>query len=197
MKCCWSVGLLVCVWPGSAVAQAQPEPLPAPLVQAWEKAGAKTGWLGQAKGGDGLLFSAKLDSLKVAGVVPAFRFSRWHSGRIGTLPTPDKAFGLSFQDTRMGSGLKELAGLKNLAALRLDGTQVTDAGLKELAALNNLAALDLRRTKVTDAGLKELAALNNLAALDLRGTKVTDAGLKGLARLNNLAWLSLRGTQGI
>ncbi len=35
-------------------------------------------------------------------------------------------------------------------------TQVTDTGLKELAGLKQLAALDLRDTKVTDAGVADL-----------------------------------------
>jgi internalin A len=36
-------------------------------------------------------------------------------------------------------------------------TQITDAGLKELAALKNLQTLNLNGTQITDAGLKELA----------------------------------------
>ena len=53
-------------------------------------------------------------------------------------------------------GLKELAALKNLTALRLDRTQVTDAGLKELVVLKSLTSLRLDRTQVTDTGLKEI-----------------------------------------
>jgi len=49
-----------------------------------------------------------------------------------------------------------------------------------LAELKNLTALDLSFTPITDAGLKELASLNNLTTLYLYGTQVTDAGLKEL-----------------
>ena len=51
-----------------------------------------------------------------------------------------------------------------------------------MAGLKNLQALDLGRTKVTDAGLKELAGLKSLHALYLDGTQVTDAGLKKLRK---------------
>ena len=44
---------------------------------------------------------------------------------------------------------------------------VTAASLKELAALKNLIALNLTGTWVTDAGMKELAALRNLRILSL------------------------------
>ena len=54
---------------------------------------------------------------------------------------------------------------------------MTDAGLKELAALKSLQTLDLDGTKVTDAGLKDLATLESLQALDVSGTKVTVAGV--------------------
>jgi internalin A len=40
--------------------------------------------------------------------------------------------------------------------LGLIDTNVTDSGLKELAGLRNLHSLYLFGTKVTDAGLKEL-----------------------------------------
>ena len=77
-----------------------------------------------------------------------------------------------------------------MQSLSLSGPQVTDAGLKELAVLKNLTALRLS-ARVTDAGLKELAVLKNLTALDLNGTAVTDAGLKELAGLKSLQSLDL------
>jgi len=91
-------------------------------------------------------------------------------------------------------GLKELAGLENLAALRIDMTGITDAGLKHLAGLKNLHTLNLSQTKITDAGLKHLAGLTNLQTLALTNTKVTDAGLKELKGLKKLGVLYLPGT---
>ena len=44
---------------------------------------------------------------------------------------------------------------------------MTDAGLKELAGLKSLQTLDLNGTQVTDAGLKELAGLKSLQTLNL------------------------------
>ena len=58
--------------------------------------------------------------------------------------------------------LKELAALKQLKALEINGAMVTDAGLKELAGLQHLQELHLFQSKVSDAGLKELAALKQL-----------------------------------
>jgi hypothetical protein len=40
-----------------------------------------------------------------------------------------------------------------MIALSLSNSQVTNDGLRELAGLKNLAALDLRGTRVTDAGV--------------------------------------------
>ena len=91
--------------------------------------------------------------------------------------------------------LKELAGLKSLRYLGLNGTKVTDAGLKEIAGLKGLQTLDLFGTKVTDDGLKELAGFNNLQVLALANTQVTDTGLKHLAGLNSLHTLKLGGTK--
>jgi hypothetical protein len=54
------------------------------------------------------------------------------------------------------TGLKELAGLKDLQTLDLGFTQITDAGLKELAGLKGLQDLDLRETKVSQVGVAEL-----------------------------------------
>jgi hypothetical protein len=68
-------------------------------------------------------------------------------------------------------------------SFNLSKTQVTAVGLKELAGFKNLASLRLRRVSrgpVTDAWLKELAAFPHLAALDLAETRTTGVGLKEL-----------------
>jgi hypothetical protein len=54
--------------------------------------------------------------------------------------------------------MKELADLKNLRALLLQYTQVTDAALSDLATLKSLQILNLEGTKVTDADLREIAS---------------------------------------
>ena len=58
--------------------------------------------------------------------------------------------------------------LKNLIALALSGTNVSDEGTEgKLGNLKSLKVLDLSLTNLTDAGLKELVNLNNLVYLDL------------------------------
>ncbi len=127
-------------------------------------------------------FDEREDIFESSTVVPAFRFTPNHFGKLNGLPDTLRPFGLQLAHTRMtNAGLKELAALKNLTILNLEGTEVTDTGLKELAALKKLTALSLSDTEVTDAGVKELAALQNLTSLDLSGANVTDAGLKELA----------------
>jgi internalin A len=87
------------------------------------------------------------------------------------------------------AGLKELAGLKILRTLEINGN-VTDAGLKDLAAglkelggLKNLQKFDLQNNyEVTDAGLKELTGLTSLQTLWLYRTKATAKGVAALQK---------------
>lgn len=91
------------------------------------------------------------------------------------------------------SGLKHLAGMKQLKTLGLDHTSVSDAGLTELIHLQNLTELNLRMTAVTDAGLLQLASMRQLRVLNLQFTKITDVGLKNMAKCQQLAVLRLQG----
>jgi poly(3-hydroxybutyrate) depolymerase len=170
-----------------------PEPLPAELVGAWKKAGAKVGWQGPNDAG----FRAPRPGEKgKEGEVPAFLFARWKDGLLRALPAPEQAFGLDLHGTSLtDAGLKEVATLKQLRALHLGNTKVTDAGLKTLAGLEHLEILALNGAQVTDPGLKALAALKQLRSLNLSSTKVTDAGLKGLAGVGRLETLYLRDTR--
>ncbi len=162
--------------------------MPKTIRAAWENAGAKVGWIKP----DG-----EWDDANEAkpGEIPAFAFVIVQ-GAISKLPVPDQRFGIDLSGTRVTSApandtdLRELAGLKQLQALKLVATRVTDVGLKELAGLTQLLTLDLSATQVT--GLKELSRLPRLQSLSLNSTKVTDAGLKGLAGLTELQTLCLR-----
>ncbi len=82
----------------------------------------------------------------------------------------------------------------NLCALELP-TQTTNAGVSHLSALRNLTALELRYSSVSDDGLSHLSGLTNLTVLDLTGTSMSDAGLSHLSGLTNLTFLGLSGTQ--
>jgi hypothetical protein len=178
-------------------AAGQDDELPADLVAAWEKAGARVGWMrlhtARLVGPTAFL---PLKERPEADYVPAFQFRSWPEGVVPKLPAPAVSFGLDLRETKVtDAGLKDLAGLQSLQVLRLSFTPVTDAGLKELAGLKSLQVLSLHSTSVTDAGLKELAGFKSLQAMDLGGTKVTDEGLKELARLKSLDSLYLRDTK--
>src|ERR1700677_234720 len=162
-----------------ALAQQQkPAPLPADIVAAWEKAGARAGWVRDDLYGHPDL---QTDIDDKEGYIPAIQFRRGRPGmiaRLPQLPQPPRAFGLSLANTEFSdAGLKELAGMKHLQALNLDGTKVTGARLHELAASTSLRALNLFHVKITPAGLRGLAKVESLEVLHLGHSPLMDAEL--------------------
>jgi phage terminase large subunit GpA-like protein len=102
---------------------------------------------------------------------------------------------LKLDDTLItDAGLKEVAELKQLTMLSLWDTMVTDAGLKESAGLRQLTTLYLSGTLVRGEGLGELAGLMRLTTLYLEFTRLTEAGLKELAGLNQVTSLNFSFT---
>lgn len=181
MRGLWMVALaasFVGATPALALIQQKgPGPLPAEIVAAWEKAGAKVGWLGSNEVGY-LEFRSNMGDRKDQ-ELPAVEFKVWQTGAVDGLPQPACDFGLSLCYTALpDAGLKEIAKLKSLRSLDVGCTGVTDAGLKDLAALQFLQCLSLKGTEVTETGLKELASLKSLRTLDLSSTQITDGGLK-------------------
>lgn len=88
--------------------------------------------------------------------------------------------------------LDALAGVaKQVVALNLARSAVTNDGLAKLEPLQNLMRLHLENTSISDAGLGHLAGLTRLEYLNLYGTKVTDEGLKHLEGLDALERLYL------
>src|SRR5262245_50092143 len=69
----------------------EPKPLPAEVTAAWEKAGAKAGWLGRIKLGHPVF---RATAAGKEGEVPAFQFREWRDGAIAKLPQPGAPFGL-------------------------------------------------------------------------------------------------------
>src|SRR5262245_20833269 len=69
-------------------------PLPEELVKAWQKAGAKTGWMGPYRRYGHSVFMTDRKDLDEARMVPAFQFSTWRAGVTGTLAAPAAPFGL-------------------------------------------------------------------------------------------------------
>jgi internalin A len=181
---------------GNAAAQEKgkpPEPIPEKEWTAWVTAGGTIGVMHEFVPG---LVRFKVTDRAGPGDLPAFRFDDWPpKQKLSALPAITVPFGLDFHDQKLADDdLKELAGLKNLRYLRLNGTQVTNAGMKQLAGLSDLQAVDLGGTQVSDAGLKELAGLKKLQLLLLDSTKVTNEGLKELTSLKSLRAVNLRKT---
>jgi hypothetical protein len=70
-----------------------PAALPTDLVAAWQKAGAKVGWMRwTARSSLKLAFVPEKEGQ--SGDVPAFRFSPWEAGILPRLPAPTVPFGL-------------------------------------------------------------------------------------------------------
>ena len=90
--------------------------------------------------------------------------------------------GASFKEDQLAA----LAKIKDIVALNLAMTGVTDAGLVYVKPLTSLLRLHLEQTKITDKGLEQLKDLQNLTYLNLYGDAITDAGLQQLAGLKNL-----------
>ncbi|MBM4076139.1 MAG: hypothetical protein FJ267_10880 [Planctomycetes bacterium] len=89
--------------------------------------------------------------------------------------------------------LKSISDQRQLVYLNLSNLNMTTAGLVEikLRDFKQITALDLSRTTVSDEVLKEVRLLKNLDFLDLSGTKITENGLKELKGLTKLSFLNL------
>jgi hypothetical protein len=96
--------------------------------------------------------------------------------------------------TLLDDDLRFVSRFKELEALKVCGSHVTDTGLAYLEELTALKYLDLSGTAITDAGLAYLEHLTALQNLNLSETKITDAGLVHLRDLKNLEYLIIWGT---
>jgi Leucine-rich repeat (LRR) protein len=90
-------------------------------------------------------------------------------------------------------GLRSLSGLKSLARLSLEYSQVGDDGLRHLTGLTELEFIGLSWSEVEGDGLVDLAGLKKLNRLNLAKCPLS----RGLDRLTvpSLQYLSLEGTQ--
>ncbi len=105
----------------------------------------------------------------------------------GEIPLPPWYGRVEYGDaeTPVPSWWQELLGdvfFRNVHAVYLGDTQITDAELDQLKWLRDLEGPDLPDTQVTDAGLEHLQGLTRLEWLHLFGTQVTDAGVNDLKR---------------
>ena len=91
--------------------------------------------------------------------------------------------------------MRFFAGLTDLTSLSIiDAPAVTDEGIKQIASLRQLVGLLVNGTSVGDAGLATIGKLSELANLDLSNTQVTDAGMPSLNGLAKVQWLLLANT---
>ncbi len=101
---------------------------------------------------------------------------------------------LHLERTRVtDAGIGHLAGCPNLTSIVLKRTAVTDRGLASLAG-RELQALSVGRTGITDKSVEWIARTTSLINLDLGGTKVTEEGIACLENLTDLTFLSLCDT---
>jgi len=102
---------------------------------------------------------------------------------------------LDLADTRITDrGLRSLHTVPNIWIVNLRGTQVTDEGLLHLKVLSRLRELILDDTRMTGQGLQHLRGLPDLRTLRLQGTLINDANLSQLRHLSALRQVMLAGT---
>src|SRR5438034_176948 len=110
-RSCRALPLLATLWLLAATdgtlmsAQPAPSQFPGDLVEAWQKGGAKVGWLGR-DAQDGIV-KFKPESEGLVDAVPTFRFSRWVPGLFTRMPNPKFPFGMRLANAS-DEAIKEL-----------------------------------------------------------------------------------------
>jgi hypothetical protein len=103
---------------------------------------------------------------------------------------------MSLAETRISDfDLQCLQYWPKLEYLYLDYDEISDRGLEQLQGLRQLRGLSLVGTHITDTGLECIATLSQLHDLTISFTQVTDAGLEHLKGMTKLRALVLRGTK--
>lgn len=90
-----------------------------------------------------------------------------------------------------GSGLRHLAGLKELTSINLYTTGVQGEYLRYLSDLPNLRSLRTSQTTMTDEGMPHIAKITSLEQLTMSNTTITDVALPYLDSLVNLKGLDI------
>lgn len=91
--------------------------------------------------------------------------------------------------------LRDIAALRSIDYLYLDGTSITDEGVSHLGALRSMRILDLGNTKVTGATLDRLSSMTQLETLVLHETQLDDAGVRQLSSQRSVRELDLGQTK--
>lgn len=128
-----------------------------------------------------------------------FRFAnnRFASAKLPQVPFPF-AICLRVSAKTLRAGTKELAGLKNLAGLSLEGG-ITDAELKDLldALPQKITHLGLYETKVTETGIKDLSTRKTIVSISFKRGDFSDGLLHVLIAHDMLhRWSGAMGKDG-
>lgn len=96
----------------------------------------------------------------------------------------------------MYRGFQFISRLKHLERLELGETALTDSGLLEICnGARNLKALDISNTEVSDSGTSGLAKLKELRILRLDTQGITNRALANVSFLSRLERLDLFGAK--
>jgi beta-lactamase regulating signal transducer with metallopeptidase domain len=87
-----------------------------------------------------------------------------------------------------------IAQCRQLQALDLVYTNITDEGMRKIGGLPELRRLNLDSYVVTDAGIKPFAELQKLQHVSLRASRLTDEALRHLAGIKSLTRIDLSGS---
>ena len=88
-----------------------------------------------------------------------------------------------------------LSDLKDVVALEVSNTEVTDAIFDSIVDMCDLEYLCLEATRVTNTGVMRLKTLNRLKEIDLRETSISGVGLKPLTHIKSISTLNLYETK--
>jgi Leucine-rich repeat (LRR) protein len=181
---------------------AQPDSLPQPkeldpkVVQRWEAAGAKYGWLCWNEFGQEWFAKEKPE---IRTCVRAFELNRLKPGMLVELPAPSNPFGLHIRDHDVPDiALEGLERFPTLYTLHVVGVRLSKERVKQIAALKGLRRLALTissgPSQENGGDLRDLAQLTNLESLFVYGGGLpVRINLGALAKHQNLTFLGLEG----
>lgn len=196
-------------------------PIAPDVIEAWQQAGAKAGWMWLNPLGS-VTFTTNLKdaqrnlekskeriSADMTGLkpIPAFQITDGKEIGLEKLPIPAVPFGLAVHTPATDDGFKAIEGLDHLIALKVEGRSVDDKllpltahHLQSISKVKHLKVLDLERCfpryeRIAEGILRELVPLKNLEYLSLMGNPVIDEDLKPIGELKDLRGLNLRFTE--
>lgn len=196
-------------------------PIAPDVIEAWQQAGAKAGWMWLNPLGS-VTFTTNLKdaqrnlekskeriSADMTGLkpIPAFQITDGKEIGLEKLPIPAVPFGLAVHTPATDDGFKAIEGLDHLIALKVEGRSVDDKllpltahHLQSISKVKHLKVLDLERCfpryeRIAQGILRELVPLKNLEYLSLMGNPVIDEDLTPIGELKDLRGLNLRFTE--